>query len=92
MVPLDIASNPGATKADVTLYEPKTGVTHTALDQTGSSASVTGDARQGGALAVIVYKDAMDATVATAAAFATAPTAAVVINGNPTIQGTVKLQ
>ncbi len=79
----------------MTLYEPKTNVTHTALDQTGSSAGVTGDQRQGSALAVIVYQDGADATIATETTLIDPPAgatgAATTVSGSMSVQGTVKL-
>ncbi len=87
-MPLNIAGHAGATKADITLHEPKTGVTHTALDQTGSTASVTGDHSLGSALAVIVYQDAMDSTIATETALIDPPTGvATEISGSATMGG-----
>lgn len=61
-VPLDIAGVSGATKASVTLYEPR-GFSRVVNDQTGSSCTVTGDERQGDHLAVITYRDAMNNVV-----------------------------
>lgn len=95
-VPLDIAGVSMATKASVTLYEPR-GFSRVVNDQTGSTASVTGDARQGPHLAKVEYKDAGDVVLQTDYLM-TGPTgealngATVEINGASTATGSFTVQ
>ncbi len=94
-VPLDIAGVSGATKASVTLYEPKGTVSNTVNNQTGSAASVTGDARQGAHLAKIEYKDSGDSVLQTDYAMVAVPAAAsgaaVEVAGDASMTGAVGL-
>ena len=95
-VPLDIGSVAMATKASVTLYEPR-GFSRVVNDQTGSTASVTGDARQGDHLAKVEYKDAMDSVLQTdfvmvEAAGEGASESAVEIGGAATVTGSLTVQ
>lgn len=62
--PLNIAGVSGATKATCTLYEPR-GFSRVVNNQTGLACTVVGDARQGGHLAKIEYKNAMDTVLQT---------------------------
>lgn len=91
-VPLDIAGVTNAVDADVTLYEPKGSVSRSVNDNTGSTASVTGDARQGSHLARIIYRDSMGAALQTDWEMVAAPLGAGVgaqIDGAVTITGSV---
>ncbi len=96
-VPLNIASVVGATKASVTLYEPR-GFSRSVRDQTGSSASVTGDARQGDHLAKIEYVDSTGSVLDTVyvmvgpAEGETASESAAEINGAATVTGSLTVQ
>jgi hypothetical protein len=95
-VPLDIGSVAMATKASVTLYEPR-GFSRVVNDQTGSTASVIGDARQGDHLAKIEYKDAMDSVLQTdfvmvETAGEGASESAVEIGGAATVTGSLTVQ
>lgn len=83
-VPLDIAGVALATKASVTLYEPKGAVSRVVNNQTGSAATVTGDSRQGTHLAKVEYKNAMDTILQTDYVLASEA----VVSGDPATSAT----
>lgn len=89
-VPLDIGSVSGATKASVTLTEPKGSVSRVVNDATGSTVAVTGDLRQGDHLAKIEYKNGSETILQTDFAMIAGPTgAAATLTGEFSITGAV---